>query len=425
MNANSITNKIPFNINDVLKSAVIIPVGMAVLFLMNLLLAKVLGAKEFGSFSFAIQLATILAIVLSGGLANSMQKKIPEYVSTNDSKSYKSYMSWSFTYLWLVLLLLSVVWISPFGSVFVADSSVSLKNILLPTAAFLFWLWQRYYYLGKNKIITALLYRDLIFPILVIAYIWIYEPTDFSQVVNVYSFLLITVILLPFLCNVGRFKNSTKSFTAFTCKSIGEWHATATPMAVTALMQLGLNSWDIILIGIFVGMADAGIYSIAFKLALVLGLLARIVNVSLSQRMSALYSAGQHRSLEKLVFSAMAISAVFGVLFFMVIVVFGEKILAIIGDDYGNSYRILVILSIGQFFICVTGPVATYLNMTIGQKRLAVSLARWSLVAVLINSIILQFKPAIWAAAVSVTCIFMMKLEQLYHIQKIRKPILN
>ena len=406
-------------LKGVLKTSLIMPLGMALLFVMNVLLAKSLGVTEFGGFSFAIQIATILAIVLSGGLANSMQKNIPAFFNTNDN-TYKAYMTWSTSYLCGSLTLVLLVWASPLRDLTIAKSTVSVGNVALPVAAFLCWLWQRYYFLGKNEIVSALLYRDLIFPALILIYILLVRPKEYKSLIVVYSLSLFVLTAIPVLREIiaSNFSGYYPKMTSI--RNIIGWHKVAAPMAVTSLMQLGLNSWDIILIGIFLGMSDAGIYSISLKLALVLGLVARVVNISLAQRMSFLYANGRKRQLDKLISISIVISCAFGVAVFVFLLIFGKPLLGIIGDEYEGGYLLLLLLSFGQLIVCVTGPIATYLNMTNGQKKLAITLTRWSLIAVGVNCVVLQYKPVIWCAGVSVSCIFMMKIEQIYYFFRLR-----
>ena len=404
-------------------TALILPMGMALQFAMHFLLARVLGVEEFGKFSFLFQVAAISALVLCCGLPMSMQKFIPKFQSLNSHSKLVLYKFWSFGYLGLLSFLLVSISLSDVGDAEVYSRGIYIRELSLVIIAYLTWMWQRYWCLGYERFGLALLPRDIVLPVFVCALVLVLDIADYQKVVLTYSAILIVLSILALLRLSLDSKKAVKKYTKIKLKEaktvIIEWHVRSLPMGVSAFMQLGMNSWDIILVGILVGMEEAGEYSLALKVALMMSIVSRVVNVSLSSKISSLYETGQTDKLKYVVRRAMLLAGLMGFALFLVLVAIGENLLLLVGEDYANAYKVLIALSFSQLVLCITSPVYSFLNMTEGQLVLATTFFRWMCIAVIANYFLLQMYSITVAACVTAAATILMRIEQFYEFRKL------
>ena len=164
-----------------------------------------------------------------------------------------------------------------------------------------------------------------------------------------------------------------------------EWSKAILPFALVGGLMLINQQADLVMIGLLSGAVQVGVYKVSTSAANLVALPLTAANIFLAQRVSALHSTNAIAKLReilkksvKLTFAVAAISA-------SVLIFFGKYILsAAFGMRYVGAYFPMVILAIAQLTSVAFGSVVIALTMT-GRQALAV---RSSAVAAVSNIIL-------------------------------------
>jgi O-antigen/teichoic acid export membrane protein len=142
---------------------------------------------------------------------------------------------------------------------------------------------------------------------------------------------------------------------------------------------------DILLIGMLIGTKEAGIYAIASKLALTLKWALESVNKVVAPYISGLYSKNHNEELQKILTNIVITLVIFILPFALGLIIFGESILNLFGNEFVVGYSSLVILCIGNFINISFGPVEFLLMMTSHQRETSVIMGLTVILNILLN----------------------------------------
>lgn len=142
------------------------------------------------------------------------------------------------------------------------------------------------------------------------------------------------------------------------------WTRVVGPLLLLNGLHVVLQRSDILFVGALLGEAQAGLYAPAHRIAylIVLGLMA--VSAWAAPVISDLHTRGDHHELQRLV--RIAARSIFAVTFplFLLLLFFGERVLALFGPEFVAARDALLILAGGQLVNAMVGPVGFLLTMT-------------------------------------------------------------
>lgn len=144
-----------------------------------------------------------------------------------------------------------------------------------------------------------------------------------------------------------------------------EWLRATVPLALISSMQLIHHHADLLMLGVYRDSADVGVYKVVVTGASIVVFGLQAVNMVVAPYFARLYTSGDMPRLQKLVthssraILALAVPVVIAFLFF------GGQILTIVfGEEYRVGFRALAILACGQLVNAGVGSVGALLNMT-------------------------------------------------------------
>ncbi len=186
----------------------------------------------------------------------------------------------------------------------------------------------------------------------------------------VYALLVATALL--FLLSFYVVRRLSGSVAAGCGEEKGPGYAnlvsTSFPMFLSALIGLALTQVDVIMLGSFMETVDVGVYAVAAKFAMLTSFVLTSVNVIVAPKFAELYYSGEMDALRNVArkTSKMIFLSVIPVT--SVLMLFGEYLLGVFGENFMQSYTALLILAFGQLVNAASGSVAKFLNMTNRQK---------------------------------------------------------
>jgi O-antigen/teichoic acid export membrane protein len=196
------------------------------------------------------------------------------------------------------------------------------------------------------------------------------------------------------------------------------WLSVSSVLFMTTIMDLLLKQSDILMVGVLKGNTQAGIYSVAAKIATLASLGLSVADYVIMPKISSLYEAKQFTKLQKLIRSAsfqilsISLPVIVGML------IFGKMILNFFGKEYSAAYWPLVILLTGQLVNALTGMVGGLLTMTGHQKTFFSFYAIAISVQFVLNLILIKTIGIIGAAIGSSVALIFLNISAYLFVRK-------
>lgn len=344
--------------------------GAALVFFSTLFFARVLNVEEFGLFSLGLTAATIVSVLVRGGMDNVVLKQVA--ANLLDSKQVSSgYIYYPLIAVCTTGLFISIIlWFS-------ADMiSVDLFNkpklgevlqlfcwVILPLSI-VFILSEVNKALGRTE--HAAFYQTVFPPTITLFIVALFWHVDrLSLNVLVYAVAIgysATAIVLLFSIRVYIFSFS-KTKVGFVCLV-----KQGMPMLLLSAGALVMSWSDTIILGFFSSSVEVGVYYAASRTVLVTTLVLVAVNAVTAPMYARLYKEGE---LKKLVELAQKSSMLMWLVIMLptgVLFILPEWVMSWFGESYESGAPILVVLAVGQLVNVACGSVGCLLTMTGNEK---------------------------------------------------------
>lgn len=355
-------------------------------FIVSMLLARTLGASQFGLYSFAIVVASICGVVTQLGLPRLVMRETAYALSEKNWGAMRALWRWA-TAITLFLsalifagiVLVTLVW----GGDVPRDRTVLLfAGLIIPFASLS--AINGGALRGLHHVVTGL-FPDLGFRQMVLIALLLLSGSlgiavDARLAVIFYiiaaaSAFTLSGLLLSRHTPASASRHRPASFDP-------SWLSTAAVFSLTAgILQIN-NYTDIFLIGVLSDDANVGHYRVAqqFSFLPIIGL--QIVGTSFSPRFAELWRQRKITELEHIFRLSVRLSVIGAVLPLVVLLAIGNRIIpAIFGTEFDASFAPMVALLIGKSIFASVGPASGLLNM-MGKQRINAML---SAVAALAN----------------------------------------
>ncbi len=363
--------------------------GAGLAFLFNILLARNLGAESAGIFFLCFTVVMIAVVIGRLGLDNVVLREVAKYSINKQWGQLKGIFSYSVKITLISSFLMSLLIFSSAGLISdrlfnLPEMSKSLRIMSLITVPFALMLIISSSLKGLKKIAQATIIESFLVPFFsVLCLYFLVKDNNLNQFLNYYVIIFITTLLLA----VYYWKKNTKLIiekaSSFSMKKILN---SSIPLLWVASM-LFVNSWaDRIFLGIYSTPENVGVYSIAFKVAMLVGFVLVAVNSASSAKFSEFYQSNNIKELSNYCTKSTNLMAAISFPVLILLIFFSDQILNIFGSDFIVGSSALVILCFGQFINVATGSVGQILAMTNREKLL-----RKSILIGVITNIILNF----------------------------------
>ncbi len=408
---------------SIAQSLLIRSVGLGLIFLSQILLARLMGVKGYGEYTVIITALNFVVVISLFGLDTSVLRFLPSYLQKKDysaahgfirfsyrlisvmavicatgvflfllSNSKKYNISFSEAVFWSVLVVPFLVFVNQASSVLRALQKVKASLLpayfLLPVGMGLGW---GYYYFTHDKLpVDAAMMINLFITILV--FIYIYRKV--SSGVNK---------LVP----VAEPRTERKL-----------WMMVSLTVLLTSLLNMLIKQSDILFVSYFLGNTAAGKYSAAAKMATLVALGLSIIDYVYVPKIAALWESHKLIGLQKLIKDASKQILVITIPISVVLIVGGKWLLSLFGPAFTASYIPLVILVCGQLINSLTGMVGGVLMMTGHQRMFFFFYFISFVVQALLNFILIPKFGIIGAAIGTATAIVILNFLGYIYIRK-------
>jgi O-antigen/teichoic acid export membrane protein len=397
-----------------------------------IVLARGLGAQEYGIYSYALSIATLLAVPVQLGLPTLVVRDTARLKQAGEIRQMYRLWSWSTLAVLIVSALLAIpIWLlSP--HIFNQNLTVLPLLIVLALVPMMSFSALRAAALrGLGHVVQGQLPEMLLRPALILALILIVQAfgpilefgkdgwrmqAQHALLMNLVATALAFVaglILLRRIAPTSNFGSEARSLHR-------EWIRAGMVLGIASSAMMVNRNLDMVMLGSLRPAEEVGVYKIAVTLATLSSIALNLLNLVVQPRIAQMFAASDINGIRRLVTMVSRVGFATGCVVAMIFYGFGERlIVAAFGGDYSEAQTTLKILVLGQLANTFFGPVIMVLNMT-GHERIVM----WSVIAcalgnIALNALLIPIYGATGAAIATATTLFAWNL--ILHSQSVRK----
>lgn len=351
--------------------------GTAILLLLQILLARVLGPQQYGEYIYVLNWINVLAVGAACGMDTASLRFVAAYEGTRDGPRLRGFLSNSLRIVLVASLVLATA-LAGCVLTFPGQISASLRAtllaacFLLPAAALLLLLASLLR--GFKHVAMAMAPQFVLRPVLLgvgvlILYLTLgYPPATVTVMAldSIVAFGLTTVMLLYLWRKLPEsLKRGERRY------EIRLWTTTAWPMLAITAIRMTMNKVDILMIGLLLGTTVAGTYAVAVQLATLISFGLFSVNMVAAPLIAQLHAQQRHLELQRLVRLGALATSSFAVMTGTLLLLLGKPALRLFGPAFVVSYGPLCVLVVAQIANSLTGSVGFIMTMTGHEKTAA------------------------------------------------------
>lgn len=394
--------------------------GAALLFLVEVVAARLLGVNQFGIYALVTAWLYILLMVGALSLNHVLLRFVPTYLAQEDWGGLRGLLRRSNQWAGAAGIVLACGG----GALLAALRGCCVETVVVATfvPALIALPFQVLSSLrqatlrGMEKIAHALLPEFVLRPLLFLlllgaAAYFIDRPLDAKT-----AFLLnLAAVIAAFATGAiwQRRHLPARVRAAAPAYRDREWLLTALSLLLVVGLNLISSRLDVVMLGMLSGAREVGVYSAASRVADVITFGLACANAVVAPMIARLHATGRQQELQHLVRQAARGVFLFTLPVALLIVVFGREILGLFGMDFREGYKVLAVLVCGQLVNALAGPVGYLMMMTGHQHAAARIVAGTALLNLTLNAVLIPLLGMIGAAIATATSMVMLNLLML------------
>ena len=404
-------------------SLIIRSFGLGLIFLSQILLARLMGVKGYGEYSVIITALNFVVVISLFGMDTSVLRFLPSYLQKKDYASAHGFIRFSYRMISVLAVICAIAvflfLLSHSKKFNIGFSEAIFWTILL--LPFLVYVNQATAVLrALQKIKASLLPAYFLFPVGMALGWWYYYsshqklPVDAAMMIN----LIVTVLVFIFIYRkVGsHVKKQIPDAEPKPERKI--WLMVSATVLMTSLLNLLLKQSDILFVSYFLDNTAAGKYSAAAKMATLVALGLSIVDYVYIPKIAALWEQRKLIALQDMIKEASRLILIITIPIAFVLFVAGKWLLGLFGPAFSASYIPLIILVSGQVMNALTGMVGGLLMMTGHQRIFFLFYIISFTIQVILNIILIPIYGIIGAAVGSALAIVSLNLLAYFYVRR-------
>ncbi|MFO0991350.1 MAG: lipopolysaccharide biosynthesis protein [Hyphomicrobiales bacterium] len=356
-------------------AAFIIRIASAgIAFLSQVVLARWLGAFEFGVFSYAWIWVTVLGTLCTLGFAVSVVRCLPEYASRGEIARIRGFLAFGrgLCFGAGVLVMIAGAAILYFGPGLVGrDYALPLAIALICLPAFAVTDFQDGVGRSQGWMDLALVPPYVLRPLLLLAFVlaagWIGDQHDATTAMLCAAVATWLVAGLQYLLQRRRFRpilgNGTREMLSRT------WLWLSLSLLLLETLSLLLLNLDLILLNFFVSPDQLGIYFAATRTISLVAFIHFAVTAVAMPRFADLHAAGRSAEIGPLLSEMQRWCVLPSLIGAVILLLLGKPLLWLFGPGFTAAYPVMFILAIGYVIRAFGGPAQSLLMATGHHNR--------------------------------------------------------
>ncbi|HTB07976.1 MAG TPA: flippase [Bacteroidia bacterium] len=336
----------------------------------NFVLARSLGASNYGVFTFAFSFIFPFVSFASFGVSVLVVRETPGFIAKGHHRMVKGLHKWSLLIALSVSITLAIIAIA---AVYYLPLHLGIyKGPILISAAFIPLFGLMNYYCsslrGLHKIILSQISDNIIRPgvlVLIILFLYFYLGNlDVYTAIyaNIIAFTLGLAYAVYAFYKSTNLKGTTPEYDARKW-----WIALGSLTLFNGILSLD-SRLDLIMLGYIKDSTEVGAFNIAHKIAMTLFFFLSVMNTIIAPYISRLHTTNDKARLQEILTKTVRWVMFFSLPCAILIISFSKWIMLYFGKDFEQGQTALIILCVSQIFSISCGPVGVVSIMT-GHER--------------------------------------------------------
>ncbi len=367
-------------------------IAAGLVFGLNVILARLLGAEGSGIFFLAFTIVLVVAAIGRVGMENALVRFVAANIASEQPGKvlgvYRKAMLYSLVMsaILAVLLYLLAPWLSYaiFAKPELSDPLAIMAIAVVPLALLTL---HSHALQGLKKIAISIFVLSVSVPLLTGFISLLFIPIYFiDAAVWGYVFATLVTLILGRVywkrC-VGSFDRETAEFDR------GVLLESSMPLFGIIIMNIVITWSPMLFLGVWESSENVGIYSAASRAAMLTSFVLVAVNSIAAPKFAALYQSGDMVTLSVVARKSTKIMVLLSAPILLVFLLIPEFILSLFGEQFKQGTYILIILSIGQFINVATGSVGYLLMMSDNERLMRNNLVFTMLLGIVLNFLLI------------------------------------
>ena len=367
----------------------------AVSFALSIVVSRRLGSERAGIYFLSLTVITFLALVSRAGMENLLLKRVSfEYSKGNWANIQEQYNRG--------ILICLVVGVFIAATVVILSDEISSgifsKNEIGPVLGLMalaivpvaVTILHGQLFRALRKMLLSSLFCELGLPLatLLLFVAFTTENTAMTPAICYTGGVLIVCIFSVAAWHVEK-SGKIKDRQVATSQRFGTMARAAWAFFIISISNYLIYWFASFAVGAFAKSSDVGVYHIALRVSSLMIFMLASINAIAAPIISMLYQKNDILQLKTVIVKIVYFTIFSSTPLFVAIVLFGEEILWIFGEEFRRGYWELLILSIGYFIASATGPVGYLLLMTGNEKKLKKVVLYTLVLSVVLNCLII------------------------------------
>jgi len=340
----------------------------------SLLLARLLGAKEYGVYAYAISWASLLSVPAVMGLNTLLVREVAKYKALEDWGSLRGILRWSdrivlLTSIGIAATFALIVWFLQGTFSPEVRSALWIAMGLVPLLSFL--LLRQGGLQGLGHVVEAQVPQLFLLPatflVLTVGVYFAFGLSG-SVAVGLRSLAGLVAVIAALLLLRKYLPEPVTGVSPLYRQR--EWLRSAFPLLFVGAAGIVNQRLAVVILGILKTPEVAGILDIGLRGASFISFPLIAVTMPLAPLISELYVRGDIERLNNLVKKSVTIAFLGGIVMAALLLSNNDVFLGMFGSKFQRGSGAFIILGIGYVTSIALGPVATLLNMT-GNERVS------------------------------------------------------
>ncbi len=389
------------------------------IFIMNIVVARTLGAAEAGLFFLGFTLVTVIASIGRLGLDQSIVRFIAAKQAIHDIPSLQGVYRKSLTWVTVASIFLTLFcwyhidWLTQnlfnqpgFETVFSA-MLISVPLISLYTM-------QAQALQGIKQIAKSTLTLNVLVPILILLFIVLAPIKTAEALANYFNFAcLITLGIGLFFWQYSSPQTKTNGHFPSnqlrnTC--IPLWAVAVLSQVIQWSSQLILGSWST--------SENVAFFATAQRTAMLTSFVLFAVNTIAAPKFAEMHAKGDTDGLKRMAITSVRLMLLAAVPALLIMLVFPEWLMAFFGEEFRAASTALIILALGQFVNIATGSVGYLLSMTGHERNVRNNVFISAFIGITLGLLLIPSYGLLGASIATATAVASQNLLGVYQVRK-------
>lgn len=346
--------------------------GRTALFVVTLMLARALGPAQYGIYALTVAIIGFLTIPALAGVPDLITREVAAHRGAESKSDLSALFARALTLVAIMTSVIALAVLIVHALPIMAATSFAQINLATVLAALLLFAvigFASGFLRGLGAVTSALLPRELVFGVVLVALIVASRPNAHGDALTLYLFAALVAAAYSLWLVRQNWPTAPDTETRV-APSTRDLISTSLPFAGISVLAFTVQRIDLLVLGAFSSEVQLGIYSIAVQLALIAGMPLAIYNGIAAPRIARAFQEGQMQTIAALIGSASIIMGAMAILGTVLFWLLGKSALGFVfGAAFTDAFLPCVILLIGQSVNLSCGPAGLALNMTGHERR--------------------------------------------------------